>query len=467
MVNKVKITYVKSDYNSICYLNREQLQDYDLDYKIDALALTFGSLTIKLKTVIVTDNSLDPNRLYLSLDLKDRLYIPENTVLQIKKVDSAELELGPFIGVFINQEKVDHLSSGKGITAYTHFSNACKSLYGLCCFFSIQNIDWDNNLVKGLYKKNSDWIMTTFPLPKVIYDRNVEKNCRIESIALRKNLAGTCDIVNAMPKLKKLETIKALRKNPNLKSVIPETAPYKSISQLETMLRDYPSLYLKPDSMSKGKGIFRLSKTLDNEYIIEHRNKEENESLILDELTDLDKILSEFSSKGGGYLVQAEINKASFRGNPFDFRLLYQKDWQGLWQPSGIATRIGAAGSIITSPRSGGVVEDFSKVLKEVFDEDFSTPKGLYEDIVTKGREICLAIENEFGTCVELGLDMCIDVDRKVWIIEVNGKPLKVSLKRLNDPDLILRCNKRPIEYAVYLTGFQSADTSLGGLMEN
>ena len=134
----------------------------------------------------------------------------------------------------------------------------------------------------------------------------------------------------------------------------------------------------------------------------------------------------------------------------------------GSWQPSGVAVRIGAPGSIITSPRSGGAVVEFSKVLRDTFQEDVTTKNGLYENVLSVGREIVTTIEQEFGDCVELGLDMSIDINRKIWVIEVNGKPLKVSLKWLNNPALMALCYSRPIEYAVFLTGFKSANTEVG-----
>lgn len=118
---------------------------------------------------------------------------------------------------------------------------------------------------------------------------------------------------------------------------------------------------------------------------------------------------------------------------------------------------MGAQDSIITSPRSGGAVADLPTVLKEEFEEDDYTKDGLYEKVIEVGREVAKTIEAEFGDCVELGLDMTIDIDGRVWIIEVNGKPLKVSLKWLNDPNLMTRCYCRPVEYAVFLTGFTSA----------
>lgn len=467
MIPKVRITYLESDYIMTCYLTNEQLEYYDLNDNIEYVAVSIGSLDIYLNVIIVENGSVPFNTLCLSEDVKDHMHVPEGTVLQIRKTGECRLCLGPFIGIFINQEKIDYLSSGNGVTAYTHFDSACKSLYGLCCLFSIENIDWDNMLINGVIKKNSKWIMTTLPLPLVIYDRNVENNCRVESRELRKKLGPKFHVLNTMPKLAKLETIRALKKSPELLSLIPKTIPYRSSENLKYALNNHSIIYLKPDSLSKGKGIFRISKISDYEYEAEYRTKEENHKVSLNSLDALDHLMEEYRGKGGSYLIQQEIQKACYKGNPFDFRLLYQKDWQGIWQPSGIAGRIGAPGSIITSPRSGGTVAELSTILKEVFNEDYSTKGGLYENIVYFGRKIALALEREFGDCVELGLDMAIDVNRKIWVIEVNGKPLKVSLKRLNNSEMVKRCNKRPIEYLARVTGFKSADTEAGGLSNN
>ena len=461
-MDTVKITYSKDNHGECCYFTEEQLTSYGLRSSSDNITLTFGSLTVNVKKII--NKNSQSSTLCLSETLKELIYIPENTELQVKKIAADHLELGPLVGVFINSKKANYLKKKISVAAYKQFDDACKSLYGLICLFSIEHIDWNRKLVKGFIRKNSQWIVQTLPLPLVIYDRNVDTNSRAQSMELRKKLSCEYHIINTMAKLKKLETINALIKNPKLKALIPETIPYRSEKDVVEKLSRIPSLYLKPDSLSKGNGVFRISKKTNNDYILEYRTKEDNLIMNLHTLTDLNKYLRKFSLKGGGYIIQEEIQKASFRGNPFDFRLLYQKDWQATWQPSGIAVRIAAPGSVITSPRSGGTVEKFSTIIKEVFNEDISTKDGLYENVIKIGKEICLTIEDKFGDCVELGLDMTIDTKGKIWIIEVNGKPLKVSLKRLNNTALVARCNKRPIEYAVFLTGFQAADTELGGL---
>lgn len=463
-IDTVKIHYIKSERKKTCYLSHEQMIYFGLDDTKDTLNLSFGFINMELQKLISSDPDPDMHKIYLSDDLESCMFIPNHATLQIKKISSDQLELGPLIGIFINEKNINYINSGKSVASYNQYSAACKSLYGLCCLFSIENIDWDNNTIDGLIKNNNRWINTTLPLPKVIYDRNVKK--RIDGIELRERLDGKCHIINCFPKLGKIETIESLSKNPALINFIPETIPYRSSADVENKLQYCPCLYVKPNSLSKGKGIYRISinNTSNSEYVLDYRNKDSNHTVYLQNIDDLEQYVSQYSTKGGGYIIQNEIKKASFRGNPFDFRLLYQKNWQGEWIASGIAVRMGAPGSVITSPRSGGSVALFQTVLKEVFNEDISTPNGLYENVISIGREIALAIEHEFGDCVELGLDMTIDINRKIWIIEVNGKPLKVSLKWLKNPSLISRCNKRPIEYAVYLTGFKSADTGLGGL---
>ncbi|EYE89495.1 hypothetical protein Q428_02380 [Fervidicella metallireducens AeB] len=330
----------------------------------------------------------------------------------------------------------------------------------ICSFFSFGDIDWSKKLIKALILEDTKWVSRIMPIPTVIYDRCFGKYGRENSLKLRNALGKDFKIINSMPKLAKWETIMALRKNPKLLSHIPITSQYHSYEDVELALKKYKALYLKPDLLYKGKGVFKVSLDEKNNYIVEHRNTHDNEIIHLSNLKNLDMLLNKYRAAGGGYLIQKEIKKASFKGYPFDLRVLFQKNWKGLWVVSGIAVRLGA-GSIITSPRSGGAVEEISTILREVFQEDITESDGLYENLIDIGKSVVLAIEKEFGDCVELGLDMSIDVNGEIWIIEVNGKPLKVSLKWLNNPIIMDRCYNRPIEYAVFLTGFHSSDLEL------
>lgn len=456
MFNEVNINYISSDNLKTCYITEATLQQIKLSRNLDYITLSVASITIKLNIKIIDETFVNHPSISFSNDLEQVIHIPDGTLLQINKINERHIELGPLIGIFVNQIKVQELISGTNISEYIQFDRACKKLSGFCYFFSRDNIDWENNLVLGIFRTNDSWSTSILPLAKVIYNRNVEGNCVYESLELKSRLPMNFIMLNNTPKLSKWDTLQLLKSNPQLASAVPETVLYTSYLDVEKFLGKYASAYLKPNLLSKGRGVFKISNLSANNFKVSYRTKDLNHVVVIDDLKKLDILLNKYSTDGGGYIIQREIKKAFFRESPFDFRLLYQKDYKGNWKPGGIASRIAANGSIITSPRSGGSVEDFSLVLKEVFYEDSATKGGLYEKVINIGREICLSIEAEFGTCVELGIDMTIDVRHKIWIIEVNGKPLRVSLERLNKPEVILRCNSQPIEYCVYLSGFKS-----------
>lgn len=468
-MNVVKIDYQKSKHKNTCFLNSSQLKNIGLSHKKRKILFTIGSQDIMLNIILnkEVDDDIETgcSKLYFSDDVMNNIYIPSNTVMQIRKVGDEHIEIGPLIGVFISPTKIAALIEGKRDSVYEQISYVSNNLYGLCAFFSIGDIDWDKRLIKALLWNDGKWSNCILPLPKVIYDRCFGKNARNDSIKLRKELGREYSIINAAPKLNKWETIIALRKNKKLIDIIPETTLYHTYKDVEEALYKLPSVYLKPDSLYKGKGVYRVSRPQEgSSFKVEHRAEIKNKNLVtyFNDLSEIDKLISNYAILGNGYIIQEEILKACYKGYPFDFRLLLQKDWEGNWQPSGIAVRIAAPGSIITSPRSGGAVEGFSTVIKEVFNEDIGAKNGLYENVITIAGEVADTIEKEFGDFAEIGLDMTIDINKKVWIIEANGKPLKVSLKRLNDPKVMVRSYNRPIEYAVYLTGFDSADTCSG-----
>ena len=134
-----------------------------------------------------------------------------------------------------------------------------------------------------------------------------------------------------------------------------------------------------------------------------------------------------------------------------DFRALLQKCKTGRWQHTAVVARIADKNSIITSPRSGGGVEYFSTVMNE---QCLSSRKTILKSIRDLSMEVAKTLEDQVGHFAELGLDFGVDVQGKVWLIEVNGKPLKVSIEMLKNAILTRKSYTRPLEYAVYLSGF-------------
>lgn len=455
LVNKVKISYFRAKEKMNLFLTDNQISYFCLQNEEYAI-IRFASIEITLKISNLVQVDQNSNILYFSEDVEDKLHIPSGTILQIKKIGRKKLEVGPLIGIFIDETRFENLRLGKASIDYSLLALCCENLYGMCYFFSISNIDFKSKTVKGIFKKNSMWTPVTLPIPKVIYDQNHELDCRSDCIQLRNNLRIDYIIINSIAKLSKMETMDALSKNPFLIDHIPKTISLNSIQNVKDSLEKFPKVYLKPNSLSKGKGIFCISKNLNSSYTVKYRTESTNHIGSLQTIENLNQLLDKYMNIGQGYIIQEDIKKASFRNCSFDIRILFQKDYSATWIQSGVVARIGAYNSIITSPKSGGTVEELSVVLKEVFNENISDKDGLYDKLIKIGKEICITIESEFGDCVELGLDLAIDEQKKIWIIEVNAKPLNVSLKRLNNSKLVVDFNRHPIEYSIYLTGFRS-----------
>ncbi|ODA40006.1 YheC/YheD family protein [Desulfosporosinus sp. BG] len=52
--------------------------------------------------------------------------------------------------------------------------------------------------------------------------------------------------------------------------------------------------------------------------------------------------------------------------------------------------------------------------------------------------KITQMIEEQFGLFAELGFDLCVDLNGNISLLEVNGKPLKVSIEKLRDKTIPL-----------------------------
>lgn len=401
------------------------------------------------------------------VEAQDGLRIPAEAARQLLLPDLETLGrvvfnnrviFGPLIGIFVSEKDIELLAQGqcKNHNFYKYV-NECDRLGALACFFSLNNIFPGLRLVRGwFYKKQLAreglWTSRLFPLPSVIYDRCFGAHGRSDGTKLREMLSELrqVTIFNAIPKLCKWETYQVLRQTPELASCLPRTAILYTNKQVAAAVNDCEAIYLKPDGLSRGHGVFRLSK-VDDGFLLESRKPEQNVKRHLKNLHNIQSFLTSYGEAGGGYIIQEKIPLAKYRGKQFDMRVLCQKDINGKWIVAGTAVRVAARKSIITSPRSGGSVISWPHALKTVFRQKPGQHNGIAEKVTRIALIACQTIEDHFGCCGELGLDMGIDHKGKVWIIEVNAKPLKVSLSRLNDQHLDDEIYANPIRFACHL----------------
>ncbi|MGE5389827.1 MAG: YheC/YheD family protein [Deltaproteobacteria bacterium] len=378
------------------------------------------------------------------------------------RYDSAygHIHLGPTIGILStflpNKEEFDPTGVQADII---YLSNMGKMVPGQVFIFTPSSINWSNNTARGyVYKQISAdrgvWISDIYPLPDVVYDR-VSSRVSEGKDSIRSTKARLMN----QPYLKyfnphflnKWKVHQMLINNPRLYPYLPETRLLNA-ENLQDMLKKYPVLFVKPGNGSLGYGIVKLKRNERGEinYVVNRgRGRLRTQAENADDFMKKTKKLR----KDKQYIVQQGLDLATFRGSPFDIRIIYQKDGSGEWQISKKFVRVAAPGSSVSNLSSGGRAEPSKKVLKYLYSRK--------ETIEEKNREIkglcqtiALTLEKSTnGTFGELGLDIGIDKNGHPWLIEVNSKPRKTTETEYSRA-IIRNSFKRPLEYSVYLAGF-------------
>ncbi|MNI31694.1 Endospore coat-associated protein YheD [compost metagenome] len=149
------------------------------------------------------------------------------------------------------------------------------------------------------------------------------------------------------------------------------------------------------------------------------------------------------------FLLQTYLNLNSTQGEPFDIRVLMQKNNKGIWEITGRAARVGQKHSLTSNLHGGGSAHKALPFLSREFGGNGG--KKAITVIDHLSRDIPLYLESHFGRLAELGIDFGVDRQGKVWILEVNSKPGRSSFFRIGEYTSARKSIENPIGYAQYL----------------
>jgi len=389
--------------------------------------------------------SSDEGTFFINYNVLKNLLIPEGIITNLK-VSNGKIHLGPMLGVFISQAKVEKLKSDGWDSVYWRFQDWASSHGGVVYFFTLEDIHWYEAKVKG-YRWTSDrqWVEGFYPMPQIIYDRCFGLEGRAAAYKLREMVKNSgIRVFNNVVKIGKHETYKHLKQYKEISDKIPTFYNFNP-QNLRRCLEQTGSLYLKPDKLYKGEGVLRVTKN-DEKYTIEHRDPENNNVFSFEEFDIMLSFLETLFKQEQDYIIQNEIKLAEFLGNRFDIRVMLQKIPDSTWEVTGINARLAPVGSVITSPRSGGKVLRISEVLAKCFP---GKENEIIEQIISFSKSIGYKMEVKFGTLGELGVDLGVDLTGNIWLIEVNGKPLKVSFFKMQDKVIDKVINLSPILFGM------------------
>lgn len=302
------------------------------------------------------------------------------------------------------------------------------------------------------FNKN-DWQAQMMPFPNVIYNRIPLRSD--ETIPEVQKILQDClnhkqvQLFNPyfFNKWTLVEWLGQARKT---RRYLPVTRKLSTSQDLGSLLKDYSSLYLKPDRGKAGKGIMKIQIVRSdartrNEYWLTIQ-KERSSQLI--KFANLSGVWNSIKQQidDEDYIVQQGIPLSSYKKRPFDLRVLVQKNAKGKWDLTGIGARLAGKLSITTHVPRGGSIDDPEKLLAAAFDP--RAAKRMLLRVKKAALKIAGQIEKKSGHSLgEMSQDLGIDTSGNIWFFEANAKPMK-----FDEPHIRKKSLDRIIQYSIYLS---------------
>lgn len=299
------------------------------------------------------------------------------------------------------------------------------------------------------------WVRRTFPLPDVIYDRSFFTGhppfrCRTHLAAVRRLMR-----IKTIPYLGyglkgKWEVLQFLRRIPELRPYLPKTERIRDFGLIGRRLSEWGSVFLKPEYGTHGKGALFVGSAPDGAGFCV-RGRDSGNAPIERNFRDIRSLTVWLKHFAGtrSYLCQQYLTLLTKNGDAYDVRSLMQKNGSGLWELTGMAVRLGRAGSVTSNLHGGGRAAEIQAFLTAEF--GFRQAERIEQTLREISERIPPALEASNGRMAELGLDLGVDRDGRVWIIEVNSKPGRSVFHHLCQEAKQRKAARQPVAYAHYL----------------
>lgn len=212
---------------------------------------------------------------------------------------------------------------------------------------------------------------------------------------------------------------------PELREYLPETELFSAQAFIQ-MLEKYSVVFVKPDLGMQGQGVMKVTQE-DGTYVI----RTASQRLIY---RDLNKASLKLKRLVGSerFLVQQGIDLIRVNGSPVDFRALLHLKPTGKWRFFGIMGKVAAPNQFVTNHSSGGRPIRLHQAL------GLTKENGVQWDARIKKFSILVAnaMKHHFPKITELGLDIAIDTNHKIWLLEANTKPQYQLFRYHSNPSL-------------------------------
>jgi glutathione synthase/RimK-type ligase-like ATP-grasp enzyme len=278
-------------------------------------------------------------------------------------------------------------------------------------YFSFKNVDFDNMKINGWIYEKGKWIQKKVDFPAVVINScnpKTENQSKIVKKLKKYTIFTSFPVGNKMKVYKKVKKAKVFASY-----LIPSTTLLMS-EEIISFLENQRRAVIKPLSGNHGKKVFFIEKTEEQYKVTEGFN-----TMYMNE-KELNRYFQPILT-AQRFLLQPFIECKTKNGLTYDFRLHVQKNGAGKWEITLIYPRISGNAKMISNISSGGYRGELASFLKAEFDEDSKKVKESLEAFALSfPAHLDTLYEHSFD---ELGLDVAIDANQRLWVFEVNWRP--------------------------------------------
>lgn len=354
------------------------------------------------------------------------------------------MENRPYIAIMVSSRR----GRRAALRLHKRFCDPGIGLYAFCP----KDIRWSERRIFGLSAYTRGAKQRSFPFPQAVYNRCFNK--KTDTVLRLEAAIGRDKCFNAINFFNKWLLYNLLK--PSAAGIhVPDTYLYEE-SEFPALLERYKLLFIKPLYGSMGKFVYRAELTDNGEVHVALHSL--TAQFICGGIEEAQELLARHLGNQK-YLVQQGVRTALLDRKHYDIRVLMQKSGNGEWAVSNIASRVAYRHYFNTAVCES--ILDAAAVLSRVFEasELDGVRHTLHEMSMTAAKEA----ESNMGLLGELSVDYVVDPRKKLWIIELNGKPNKSIYNEFKAFAFRKRIYQRPMEYAAYLAVPEEDASSVAG----
>ncbi|HHY66660.1 MAG TPA: YheC/YheD family protein [Alicyclobacillus sp.] len=351
-------------------------------------------------------------------DTQERIPIPSHhKPRQVRGV----LDLGPVLAVLIGAKAKDvgHRRIPRWAPSLFRAGNQ-KGMPVYVCY--ADEIDWQYGRVRGGRRwrpgTGVDW--QWWPLPDVIYNRVPhrweEDLAPVKQVKTEAEQRGIAVFNSGF--LDKWSTFRILHRVSHLRRFLPRTERMGDPGAIGAWVRAGRAFFAKPVHGSLGEGLVFCEPHPDGWRVGTQQEGRVQRAVVSQERL-IHKLTALTSRRA--YLLQEKIELKTYHGRKVDFRVHLQKDRHGRWRMVAAAGKGAHPEALSTHVRFGGTVWPAEEILSHWFAHDSDTWLNRFSDVgCAVARSLERVVGGNFG---EMGLDMGICTEGRLWMFEVNAKP--------------------------------------------